>query len=34
MVSRILTMGWGTWMLVLVVIALVLLAVLFVTPAA
>lgn len=33
MVRRIQTLGWGTWILVLVVVALILLAVLFVTPA-
>jgi hypothetical protein len=33
MVSRIQTLGWGTWILVLVVVGLILLAVLFVTPA-
>jgi hypothetical protein len=34
MASRIQTIGWGTWILILVVVALILLAVLFVTPAA
>lgn len=34
MASHIQTIGWGTWILVLVVVALIFLAVLFVTPAA
>lgn len=33
MVIRIQTIGWGAWILVLVILALVFLAVLFVTPA-
>jgi hypothetical protein len=34
MASRVQTLGWATWILVLVLVALILLAVLFVTPAA
>jgi hypothetical protein len=34
MATRRLTLGWGTWALLLILIALILLAVLFVTPAA
>ena len=34
MASRLQTIGWATWVLVVVLVALILLAVLFVTPAA
>jgi hypothetical protein len=34
MARRVQTLGWPTWILILLIVALILLAVLFVTPAA